>query len=44
MSSAFGALASLALGGLTLTSPHALIVLGTLAFLGLLAYPLAHSR
>jgi anti-sigma factor RsiW len=44
VSSAFGALVSLALGGLALTSPRALIVLGVVAFLGLLAYPLAHSR
>jgi anti-sigma factor RsiW len=44
VASVFGALASLVAGGLAITSPHTLIVLGALVCIGLLAYPLAHSR
>lgn len=41
---AYTGLASIAGGGVAFVSPRTLIILGALAVMGLLAYPLAHSR
>jgi len=41
---AYTGLASVAGGGVAFVSPRTLIILGALALMGLLAYPLAHSR
>ena len=41
---AFGRFAALAGGGLVFVSPRTLLILAGLALLGLLAYPLAHTR
>ena len=41
---AFGRFAALAGGGVVFVSPRTLLILAGLALLGLLAYPLAHTR